>query len=133
MVSKDNNKEVEKYKSRLNKLREKEKIAKIKYLENQMRREIFKLRFPFLFNLKFNKIIVMLCILSIMTYTIAAIIIQKFTLMEISPTLTTCVYGFFGTELIGLAGIRIFDKKYETAQPSTTYVNETNNDDNAVG
>ena len=75
----------------------------------------------------------MLCILSIMTYTIAAIIIQKFTLMEISPTLTTCVYGFFGTELIGLAGIRIFDKKYETAQPSTTYVNETNNDDNAVG
>lgn len=126
-------KEIEKHKSRLNKLREKEKIAKIKYLENQMRREIFKLYFPFLFNLKFNKLIVMLCILSIMTYTIAAIIIQKFTLMEISPTLTTCVYGFFGTELIGLAGIRIFDKKYETTQPSITYVNETNNDDNAVG
>lgn len=127
-------KEIEKHKSRLNKLREKEKIAKIKYLENQMRREIFKLYFPFLFNLKFNKLIVMLCILSIMTYTIAAIIIQKFTLMEISPTLTTCVYGFFGTELIGLAGIRIFDKKYETAQPSIAHVNVQKDDDySAVG
>ena len=33
-------------------------------------------------------------------------------MMELSPTLTTCVYAFFGTELIGLAGIKICDTKY---------------------
>lgn len=33
-------------------------------------------------------------------------------MMELSPTLTTCVYAFFGTELIGIAGIKICDTKF---------------------
>lgn len=126
------NEEIQKYKKRLDKLKEQQRIAKIKKLEKQMKREILKLRFPFLFNLKFNKVIVVLCILSILIYTVASVVIQKCTLMEISPTLTTCVYGFFGTELIGLAGIRIFDKKYEMQTSSINYNENVTNDNNEI-
>ena len=51
---------------------------------------------------------------------------------EISPTLTTCVYGFFGTELLGLAGIKIFDTKYQQIE-SNSAENIIENDPDAVG
>ena len=123
----------------MNKLQRKKRIAEMKYEERKLKYEILKLYIPLLrIRLKFNKLIVLLCIVAIISYTIAAILLQKCTSMELSPTLTTCVYGFFGTELLGMAGIRIFDKKYETAEPSA--INNIansgdiiNDDDNAVG
>lgn len=113
----------------------------MKYEERKLKYEILKLYIPFLrIHLKFNKIIVLLCIVAIISYTVAAILLQNCTSMELSPTLTTCVYGFFGTELLGMAGIRIFDKKYEMAEPSivnTINTNENksviNDDSDAVG
>ena len=100
-------------------LKRKQRIAEMKVEERNLKFEIFKLYFPFHFKLKFNKIIVLLSIIAIISYTIAAILLQKFTMMELSPTLTTCVYSFFGTELIGLAGIKICDTKF---------INQDNND-----
>ncbi len=88
------------------------KIAKAKRDERKIRLAILKLYLPFRFTLKFNKVIVMLSVAAIISYTIAAIFLQKCTYMELSPTLTTCVYAFFGTELIGLAGIKICDTKF---------------------
>lgn len=125
----------------MKKLQRKKCIAEMKYEERKLKYEILKLYIPFLrIHLKFNKIIVLLCIVAIISYTVAAILLQKCTSMELSPTLTTCVYGFFGTELLGMAGIRIFDKKYETAEPSivnTINTNENksviNDDSDAVG
>lgn len=102
-------------------LKRKKRIAEMKCEECALKLEILKLRIPFRLTLKFNKLIVLLSIVAIISYTIAAILLQKFTMMELSPTLTTCVYAFFGTELIGLAGIKICDTKF------------TNQDNNDIG
>lgn len=106
------------------------KIAKQKRNERKIKYEIIKLYLPFRLTLKFNKLIVLLSIVAIISYTIAAILLQKYTMTELSPTLTTCVYGFFGTELLGLAGIKIFDTKYQQIESNVT---ENINDSEAVG
>lgn len=102
-------------------LERKKRIAKMKCEERVLKLEILKLRLPFHIKLKFNKLIVLLSIVAIIAYTVAAILLQKYTLTELSPTLTTCVYAFFGTELLGLAGIKICDTKF------------TNQDNNDIG
>ncbi|MCM1232646.1 MAG: hypothetical protein NC489_21175 [Ruminococcus flavefaciens] len=109
------------------------KVAKAKNNERKIKREIFKLRFPFKLQLKFNKLIVLCSIVAIIAYTVAAILLQKYTQMELSPTLTTCVYAFFGTELLSLAGIKVFDTKFSQAEPSNAENNIIENDPDAVG
>lgn len=96
------------------------KLAKQKRNERILRYEIIKMSLPFRITLKFNKLIVLLSIVAIISYTIAAILLQKYTMTELSPTLTTCVYSFFGTELLGLAGIKIFDTKYQQIESNIT-------------
>lgn len=107
------------------------KIAKQKRNERILRYQIIKMSLPFRIVLKFNKLIVLLSIAAIIVYTIAAIFVQIYIKMELSPTLTTCVYGFFGTELLGLAGIKIFDTKYQQIESVTETTIE--NDPDAVG
>lgn len=107
------------------------KLAKQKRNERMLKYEIIKMSLPFRITLKFNKLIVLLSIVAIITYTVAAILLQKYTMMELSPTLTTCVYGFFGTELLGLAGIKIFDTKYQQVESNLT--ENIINDPEAVG
>lgn len=106
------------------------KVAKQKRNERILRYQIIKMSLPFRLTLKFNKLIVLLSIVAIISYTVAAILLQKYTMTELSPTLTTCVYGFFGTELLGLAGIKIFDTKYQQIENNVT---ENINDPEAVG
>lgn len=96
------------------------KLAKQKRNERILRYEIIKMSLPFRLTLKFNKLIVLLSIVAIISYTVAAILLQKYTMTELSPTLTTCVYSFFGTELLGLAGIKIFDTKYQQIESNVT-------------
>lgn len=96
------------------------KVAKQKRNERKLKYEIIKISLPFRLTLKFNKLIVLLSIVAIISYTVAAILLQKYTMTELSPTLTTCVYGFFGTELLGLAGIKIFDTKYQQIESNVT-------------
>lgn len=111
-------------------LKKKKRIAEMKCEERALKLEILKLRIPFQFKPKFNKLIVLLSIVAIISYTVAAILLQKYTMTELSPTLTTCVYSFFGTELLGLAGIKIFDTKYQQIESNVT---ENINDPEAVG
>ena len=111
-------------------LKKKKRIAEMKCEERTLKLEILKLHIPFHFKLKFNKLIVLLSIVAIISYTVAAILLQKYTMTELSPTLTTCVYGFFGTELLGLAGIKIFDTKYQQIESNVT---ENINAPDAVG
>lgn len=106
------------------------KLAKQKRNERILRYEIIKMSLPFRIVLKFNKLIVISSIAAIIAYTIAAIFVQIYTQTELSPTLTTCVYSFFGTELLGLAGIKIFDTKYQQIESNIT---ENINDPDAVG
>lgn len=60
----------------------------------------------------FCKRIVIFCITFIVLYTVAEIVLSFFMGMELSPTLTTCVYAFFGTELVSTAVIRVMKEKY---------------------
>lgn len=117
----------------INELKQKKRIAEMKCEERALKLEIIKLRIPFHIKLKFNKVIVSLSIVAIIAYTVAAILLQKYTMMELSPTLTTCVYAFFGTELIGLAGIKICDTKFIQSEPSNISENIIENDPDAVG
>ena len=111
----------------IDRLERKKRIAEMKYEERQLKAEIFKMYCPFSFKFRFNKFIVIFCIVAIIAYTIAAILLQKYTYMELSPTLTTCVFAFFGTELIGLVGIKICDTKFEKGESSK--VSERVNDE----
>ena len=113
-------------------LERKLQIDEMKCEERNLKYKIFKSYLPFRITLKFNKLIVLLSIVAIISYTIAAILLQKYTLVELSPTLTTCVYGFFGTELLGLAGIKIFDTKYQQIEGNVTE-NIIETDPDAVG
>ena len=107
-------------------------VAEMKREEWEIKYKIFKSYLPFQLTLKFNKLIVLLSIVAIISYTVAAILLQKYTMTELSPTLTTCVYGFFGTELLGLAGIKIFDTKYQQIESAVTE-NIVESDPDAVG
>lgn len=118
------------HEQKMQELAAKYKVAKQKRNERKLKYEIIKMSLPFRLTLKFNKLIVLLSIVAIISYTIAAILLQKYTMTELSPTLTTCVYGFFGTELLGLAGIKIFDTKYQQIERNVT---ENINDSDAVG
>ena len=114
-------------------LERKKRIAEMKCEERKLKLDILKLYFPFHIKPKFNKVIVSLSIVAIIAYTVAAILLQKYTMMELSTTLTTCVYAFFGTELIGLAGIKICDTKFIQNEPSNISENIIENDHDAVG
>lgn len=118
------------HEQKMRELAAKYKIAKQKRNERRLKYEIIKMSLPFRLTLKFNKLIVLLSIVAIISYTVAAILLQKYTMTELSPTLTTCVYSFFGTELLGLAGIKIFDTKYQQIEGNVT---ENINDPEAVG
>ena len=61
---------------------------------------------------RFLKKVVKFCIGFIVFYTLLQITLSYFVQVELSPTLTTCVYTFFGTELVSSTFIRIFKEKY---------------------
>lgn len=63
-------------------------------------------------NKKFCKRVVIFCIVFIVFYTIVQIALSFLLQIELSPTLTTCVYAFFGTELMSNAFIRVMKEKY---------------------
>jgi len=117
----------------MHQLEQRLQIAEMKHEEWEIKYEIFKSYLPFHIKLKFNKLVVLLSIVAIISYTIAAILLQKYTLVELSPTLTTCVYAFFGTELLGLASIKICDTKFMQCEPSNISEKIIENDPDAVG
>ena len=53
-----------------------------------------------------NVMLVVVCLMIIL-YAIASFVLQFFTQIEISPTLTTAWFSFWGAEVISLAGIKI--------------------------
>lgn len=52
-----------------------------------------------------NIMLVVICIM-IIVYTIANFVLQYFTSVEVSPTLTTAWFAFWGTEIIALTAIK---------------------------
>ena len=61
--------------------------------------------------IKFSKKIVGFCIGFIVLFTIVSTYLNYRVGIELSPTLTTCVYAFSGTEILSTAFIRVLDKQ----------------------
>jgi len=63
----------------------------------------------------FSKRIIPMIIAAIMLYTIVAFILQFVVQVEISPTLTTCYFGFWTVEIVSLMTIKVSKgkNKYE--------------------
>lgn len=53
------------------------KVAKQKRNERKLKYEIIKMSLPFRLTLKFNKLIVLLSIVAIISYTVAAILLNR--------------------------------------------------------
>lgn len=60
----------------------------------------------------FADYVVFISLSAVAIYTTTAIILQFSDKGEVSPTLTTCFYGFFGVELASLALIKHSKNKY---------------------
>jgi hypothetical protein len=58
-----------------------------------------------------NIVLVVVCLM-IFLYTVASLVLQYFTSVEVSPTLTTAWFAFWGTELVNLMVIRTSKLKY---------------------
>lgn len=56
---------------------------------------------------KVSNIMLAISVICIIAYTVASLAVQYFTGVEVSSTLTTCWFSFFGGELLVLAGIKI--------------------------
>lgn len=63
--------------------------------------------------------LVLICIMIIL-YTVATFGLQYFTTVEISPTLTTAWFAFWGTELVALAAIKNQKIKYDYDNTNVT-------------
>ena len=63
----------------------------------------------------FSKRIIPMIIVAIMLYTIVAFILHFVVQVEISPTLTTCYFGFWTVEIVSLMTIKVskVKNKYE--------------------
>jgi hypothetical protein len=72
-----------------------------------------------------SKLIILFVIISLFSYTAAAIWLQLKIGVEISPTLTTCFYAFCTGELWLLASIK--KSKIANGQKSRAYDNEIDN------
>lgn len=79
---------------------------------------------------KTSNIILMIAIIAITLYTIAALIIQYNTGTEVSSTLSTLWYGFWTVEITVLAGIKVTKVIKENNSDS---INDDENDENVVG
>ena len=73
-----------------------------------------------------NMMLVLICTMIIL-YTAANFVLQYFTSVEVSPTLTTAWFAFWGTELVALAAIKttkVIKGELETTEDTST--NEEN-------
>ena len=70
-----------------------------------------------------NIMLVIICIMIIL-YTIADFALQYFTNIEMSPTLTTAWFAFWGTELVALAAIKTSKVKHKQDNESEEIINE---------
>lgn len=75
--------------------------------------------------------LVLICIMIIL-YTVANFALQYFTTIEVSPTLTTAWFAFWGTELVALAAIKNQKVKYNYGNTVITNDEEVIEDDEEI-
>lgn len=75
-----------------------------------------------------NVMLVVVCIM-IIVYAVANFALQYFTSVEVSPTLTTAWFTFWGSEILAITGIKI--SKIFKGTDNTDYEEEYS-DDSAI-
>lgn len=70
-----------------------------------------------------NIMLVLICTM-IIIYTAADFALQYFTSIEVSPTLTTAWFAFWGTELVALAAIKTSKLKHKKDEVEENIINE---------
>lgn len=72
-----------------------------------------------------NIMLVIACVM-IICYAIANFVLQYYTQIEVSPTLTTSWFAFWGSELFMLAGIKVSKvlTKQDTDNPTEDFSGE---------
>lgn len=71
-----------------------------------------------------NIMLVLICVMIIL-YTAANFALQYFTTIEVSPTLTTAWFAFWGTELVALAAIKTTKVKHGKEETPVDTTEET--------
>ena len=66
-----------------------------------------------------SKVMLVFIVLAIVLYTVADFVLQYFTSIEVSPTLTTCWFAFWGTEIVALAIIKTSKVKHQNDKKDT--------------
>lgn len=56
---------------------------------------------------KVSNVMLAIVVFMIVAYVVASFVLQFFTSVEISATLTTCYFAFWTVEIVSLAGIRV--------------------------
>ena len=74
----------------------------------------------------FANYVVYISLSAVVAYTITAFILQFSGLGEVSPTLTTCFFGFFGVELASLALIKHGKTKYSNNEVENNEQQQSN-------
>ena len=72
-----------------------------------------------------SKVMLVLIVIAIVLYTIADFVLQYFTSIEVSPTLTTCWFTFWGTEIVALAIIKTSKVKHQKDKKDTKDIKDT--------
>ena len=110
-------------------LKEKLDKAKKKRKERDLRWKIVKTYLPSFsiskLNVSFMKLSVVISFIAIITYTTFALLLQKYTSVEVSPTLTMSVFAFFGTELLALTTIKNKKNKFQSGLENIIHTDET--------
>ena len=78
-----------------------------------------------------NRMLVLICFM-IIAYTIANFVLQYFTSVEVSPTLTTAWFAFWGTELIALAAIKTTKVKHKKEETEVVPTDEEEEEEDVV-
>ena len=79
-----------------------------------------------------NIMLVLICIM-IIGYTVADFALQYFTSIEVSPTLTTAWFSFWGVELINLTVIKTSKVRYHQDDDYNVEQEEENTEEETVG
>lgn len=68
-------------------------------------------------------------VLAVILYTVADIVLQSVYGVEISPTLTTAFFSFFGVELIGMTTIKNTKTRHQGDVPDISIINPEESED----
>lgn len=69
---------------------------------------------------KVSNIVLIAAVTAVIGYAVTATIVQVITGVELSPTLTTAWFGFWGVEIIALAAIKTSKVKHHSDGEEST-------------